>query len=45
MLVAASHAAKESLRVVHAESSSVFANWPTSGTPLHSVGEPPPLPY
>lgn len=37
MLVVASRATRDALRVVHVPSFSVFKNWPTSGTPLGRV--------
>ncbi|GLI62931.1 hypothetical protein VaNZ11_005782 [Volvox africanus] len=37
MLVMASHDKRNSLRLVHLPSLTVFANWPTSGSPLHYV--------
>ena len=37
MLLMASQAKKEALRIVHTSTSTVFPNWPTAGTPLHSV--------
>ena len=32
-----SHIKKQCMRLVHSASSTVFANWPTAGTPLHYV--------
>jgi len=37
MLLMASQAKKDALRILHTNSSNVFPNWPTSGTPLHAV--------
>lgn len=37
MLAMASRMKKDSLRLVHLPSGSVFSNWPTSRTPLHYV--------
>jgi U3 small nucleolar RNA-associated protein 18 len=37
VLAMASQAKKESLRLVHAASGTVFSNWPTHSTPLHHV--------
>ena len=37
LLSVSSHSKKEAFRLVHAPSFSVFSNWPTSSTPLHSV--------
>mmetsp|Transcript_17016 Transcript_17016/g.28701 ORF Transcript_17016/g.28701 Transcript_17016/m.28701 type:complete len:535 (+) Transcript_17016:177-1781(+) len=37
MLALSSRMKKDSLRLVHLPSYTVFSNWPTSGTPLHMV--------
>lgn len=37
MLLMASQAKKEALRIMHTSSCTVFPNWPTASTPLHSV--------
>lgn len=37
LLAFGSHRKKDSLRMVHVESRTVFPNWPTSNTPLHYV--------
>lgn len=37
MLLMASQAKKEALRVMHTSTCNVFPNWPTAGTPLHFV--------
>ena len=37
LLSISSHSKKEAFRLVHAPSFSVFSNWPTASTPLHSV--------
>jgi hypothetical protein len=37
LLSISSHSKKEAFRLVHAPSFSVFSNWPTAATPLHSV--------
>ncbi|EGV64531.1 U3 snoRNP protein [Yamadazyma tenuis] len=37
LLVIASRAKRDALRVVHLPSASVYSNWPTSGTPLGKV--------
>jgi U3 small nucleolar RNA-associated protein 18 len=37
LLLMASRRKKDALKLVHTASASVFANWPTSSTPLHYV--------